>query len=125
MLHPKLPCPHFTKLASQLTHNVHGPHDEKFYKLLSELEDEYEALKQSGYDGEGFHAKGNRLGEYVSHNLPPHLARSRALEAAENRRRIGSMMGGPRRLGGAVLSRNMSPRELAAQVWHAMFSVMT
>lgn len=95
---------------------MHGPHDEKFYKFLSELEDEYEALRQSGYDGEGFHSKGSRLGQYVSHNLPPHIARQRALEAAENRRKISSVMGGARRLGGSVLSRKLSPRELAAQV---------
>ncbi|KAI0095226.1 WLM domain-containing protein [Irpex rosettiformis] len=102
-------------MLHELAHNVHGAHDEKFYQLLSELEDEYEALKQSGYDGEGFHAKGTRLGQFVSHNLPPHLARQRALEAAENRRRIDTLMGRARRLGGPVLTRNMSPSELAAQ----------
>ncbi|KAI0684766.1 WLM domain-containing protein [Cytidiella melzeri] len=102
-------------MLHELTHNVHGPHDDKFYKLLSELEDEHLALKQSGYDGDGFHSKGSRLGQYVSHNLPPYLARQRALEAAESRRRVGGMMGGARRLGGAVLSRTISPRELAAK----------
>lgn len=101
---------------SQLTHNVHGPHDERFYKFLSELEAEYEALKRSGYAGEGFHSMGHRLGEFVSHNLPPHIARARALEAAEKRRRVAHMLGGSRRLGGAVVSRNLSPRELAVQV---------
>ena len=50
----------------KLTHNVHGPHDEKFYKFLTELEDEYEALKRSGYSGEGFYSKGHRLGQSVS-----------------------------------------------------------
>lgn len=100
----------------QLTHNVHGPHDEKFYKYLSELEDEYEALKQSGYAGEGFHTEGRRLGQFVSHNLPPHLARARALEAAEKRRRVTGMLGGSHRLGGAVVSRNLSPQEAAARV---------
>ena len=100
-------------LILQLTHNVHGPHDEKFYKLLSELEDEYEALKRSGYAGEGFHSKGRRIGEDVSHNVPPHIARARALEAAEKRRKLGNMA---RRLGGSVVRRDLSPRELAAQV---------
>lgn len=107
----------------QLTHNVHGPHDEHFYKLLSELEDEYEALKRSGYSGEGFHSKGHRLGEFVSHNLPPHLARARALEAAEKRRRASNVLGGSRKLGGAVVTRQMPPRELAAQVGIISFSL--
>ncbi|EKM61412.1 uncharacterized protein PHACADRAFT_247978 [Phanerochaete carnosa HHB-10118-sp] len=101
-------------MLHELTHNVHGPHDEKFYKLLSELEDEYEALKRSGYAGEGFHTPGRRLGENISHDLPPHIARARALEAAEKRRRIGNMLGGARRLGGAP-RRDLTPRELAAQ----------
>lgn len=83
--------------------------------MLSELEDEYEALKRSGYAGEGFHSKGHRLGENVSHNVPPHIARARALEAAEKRRKIRGMFGGARRLGGSVVRRDLSPRELAAQ----------
>ncbi|KAF7791605.1 hypothetical protein EIP86_002622 [Pleurotus ostreatoroseus] len=103
-------------MLHELTHNVHGPHDDKFYKLLSELEDEYEALKRSGYSGEGFHTKGRRLGENVSHNLPAHIARQRALDAAEKRRRIAGIVGGSRRLGGVVPKRNLSPRELAAAV---------
>ncbi|KAI0347974.1 WLM-domain-containing protein [Trametopsis cervina] len=102
-------------MLHELTHNVHGPHDEKFYKFLSELEDEYDALKQSGYDGDGFHSKGQRLGQFVSHNIPPHIARERALQAAEKRRQVGSMLGGARRLGGAVVSRSLSPREAAVQ----------
>lgn len=108
----------------QLTHNVHGPHDEKFYKFLSELEDEYEALKRSGYAGEGFHSKGHRVGENVSHNVPPHIARARALEAAEKRRRLGGMLGGSRRLGGSVVRRDLSPRELAAQVRYIPLSIL-
>jgi len=100
----------------QLTHNVHGPHDEKFYKFLTGLEDEYEALQRSGYAGEGFHSKGHRVGANVSHDLPPHLARAKALEAAEKRRRIGGMMTGGGRLGGRSAARTgMTPRELAAE----------
>ncbi|TFY83834.1 hypothetical protein EWM64_g169 [Hericium alpestre] len=101
-------------MLHELTHNVHGPHDEKFYKFLSGLEEELEALQRSGYAGEGFHSKGNRLGKNVSHDLPPHLARQRALEAAEKRRKVGGMMAGGGRLGGGALSRSgLSPRELA------------
>ena len=100
---------------SQLTHNVHGPHDDKFYKFLSGLEDEYDALRRSGYAGEGFHSEGKRLGASVSHDLPPHLARQKAAEAAEKRKQIGAVLQGSGRLGGAPRG-NKSPRELAAEV---------
>lgn len=105
------------KDGQQLTHNVHGPHDDKFYRFLASLEDEYAALKRSGYAGEGFFSKGNRLGTNVSHNLPPYLARQKAIEAAETRRRINAVLGAGGRLGGARSNpTNKSPRELAAEV---------
>lgn len=84
--------------------------------MLSELEDEYEALERAGYSGEGFHAKGRRLGENISHNVSAHVARQRALDAAEKRRRIAGVLGGAHRLGGITPKRNLSPRELAAAV---------
>ncbi|KAF9643949.1 WLM-domain-containing protein [Thelephora ganbajun] len=108
-------------MLHELTHNVHGPHDDSFYKYLAGLETEYEDLKRSGYSGEGFHSRGIRLGVDTSHNLPPHLARLKALEAAEKRRRIGAS-GGGRRLGGGNDEqvgaigggrRQLTPRELA------------
>ncbi|KAH7905741.1 WLM domain-containing protein [Hygrophoropsis aurantiaca] len=103
-------------MLHELTHNVHGPHDEKFYKFLAGLEEEYDVLQRSGYAGEGFFSKGQRLGVNVSHDLPPHLARAKALEAAEKRRKTAVMLNGGGRLGGrAGSTRNMSPRELAAQ----------
>lgn len=103
----------------QLTHNVHGRHDAKFYKLLGELEEEYDRLKDSGYSGEGFHSVGRKVGVGVSHNLPPHLARLKAVEAAERRQKVQAVMGGSgRRLGGRPSGtlKELSPRELAAQV---------
>ena len=111
--------------VSQLTHNVHGPHDDKFYKFLSSLEDEYDILKRSGYAGEGFHAPGRRLGVGVSHNVPAHLARQQAIEAAEKRRAVQSVMAGGRRLGGRLPTSGMSPRELAAMVrlYHILLPV--
>ncbi|KAF7307428.1 WLM domain-containing protein [Mycena indigotica] len=104
-------------MLHELTHNVHGPHDEKFYKFLSGLQEEYDALQRSGYAGEGFYSKGNRLGTNISHNLPPHLARSKAIEAAEKRKQTAQVLGGGgRRLGtGRLNVANMSPRELAAR----------
>ena len=101
---------------------MHGPHDDSFYKYLAGLESEYEGLKRSGYSGEGFHSRGTRLGVGSSHNLPPHLARLRALEAAEKRKNRGS--GGGRRLGGGGIGKvgtlggrtQLSPKELALKV---------
>ena len=104
----------------QLTHNAHGPHDDSFYKYLAGLEAEYEDLRRSGYSGEGFHSRGVRLGVGTSHNLPPHSARLKALEAAEKRRAGGS--GGGRRLGGGQAGTfdggriQFTPRELALKV---------
>jgi hypothetical protein len=101
----------------QLTHNVHGPHDTAFYNFLSGLEDEYATLKRNGYAGEGFFTPGQRLGAGHSRDLPPHFARLKALEAAEKRRRVGSMLGSGGRLGGdAPIGRAWTHRELAAQV---------
>ncbi|KAJ6601328.1 WLM domain-containing protein [Mycena vulgaris] len=102
-------------MLHELTHNVHGPHDEKFYKFLSTLQDEYDALQRSGYAGEGFFSKGQRVGAEVSHDLPPHLARAKALESAEKRRKTAIMLGNGGRLGGQIKATNLTPRELAAQ----------
>ncbi|KAG0707589.1 WLM domain-containing protein [Suillus ampliporus] len=103
-------------MLHELTHNVHGPHDEIFYKFLAALEDEYDALLRSGYAGEGFFSPGHRLGAGISHDLPPHLARLKALEAADRRRYANGVLGGGGRLGGRITAlQGMSPRELAAQ----------
>ena len=96
---------------------MHGAHDTAFYKFLSKLEEEYAALKRSGYAGEGFFSPGQRLGGNVSHNIPPHLARLKALEAAERRKRLGMLLGSGGTLGGTgPAGRGLTPRELAAQV---------
>ncbi|KAG6830343.1 hypothetical protein H0H92_001136 [Tricholoma furcatifolium] len=102
-------------MLHELTHNVHGPHDDKFYKFLSGLQDEYDALQRSGYAGEGFFSEGRRLGANVSHDLPPHLARAKALEAAEKRRQTARVLGSGGRLGGRINTKGLTPRELAAQ----------
>lgn len=96
---------------------MRGPHDEQFYKILAGLEDEYEALQRSGYSGEGFFSKGHRIGTNVSHDLPLHLAKSKALEAAEKRRRVAGMLGSGGRVGGSsAVRQGMTPRQLAAEV---------
>ncbi|KAF8167489.1 WLM domain-containing protein [Crassisporium funariophilum] len=104
-------------MLHELTHNVHGPHDDKFYKYLSGLQDEFDALQRSGYAGEGFFSAGKRLGVNVSHDVPPHIARVKALEAAEKRKQLSRVLGGGRRLGGLGqrVNSRLSPREMAAR----------
>lgn len=127
MLHEASNYPSRSSLVScvlliQLTHIVHGPHDDSFYNYLAGLESEYEDLKRSGYSGEGFHSPGTRLGVGTSHNLPPYLARIKALEAAEKRKNGSS--GGGRRLGGGSPGQvgalggrtQLTPRQLASRV---------
>ncbi|KAF8316622.1 WLM-domain-containing protein [Clavulina sp. PMI_390] len=103
-------------MLHELTHNVHGPHDDRFYKYLAGLEREYEDLQRSGYAGEGFFAPGERLGLGTSHNLSMTEAKKRALEAAERRaKRAG---GGANRLGGAGWTTKTlmkTPGQLAAE----------
>lgn len=61
----------------------------------------------------------------VSHDLSPHLARQKALEAAEKRRQTTRVLGGGGRLGGRLVNTTgLSPRELAAQV-SAMIEVQS
>ncbi|KAJ3041560.1 hypothetical protein HDV00_009036 [Rhizophlyctis rosea] len=107
-------------MLHELTHIVHGPHDAKFYKLLDELYSEYESNFAAGYKGEGFEGPGARVGQGVSHDLPPHLARQAAIDAAEKRRKRNDMMtpSGGRRLGGErdskMLEKVLGPGQLAA-----------
>ncbi|KAL4070533.1 hypothetical protein J3A83DRAFT_4358692 [Scleroderma citrinum] len=78
-------------------------------------EDEYGALQRSGYAGEGFFSPGYGLGAGVSHNLPVHLARAKAADAAEKRRQLNAVNRGGK-LGGTVSAlNNLSPRCQAAE----------
>lgn len=82
-------------------------------------------MKRSGYSGEGFFSQGQRLGVAVSHDLPPHLARAKALEAAEKRRKLNNLGSGGRLGGRGVSTKGMSPRELAAQVRIVLNFILT
>ncbi|KAG1815990.1 uncharacterized protein BJ212DRAFT_206703 [Suillus subaureus] len=88
-----------------------------FYKFLAALEDEYDALVHSGYAGEGFPSPGHQLDAGVSHDLPPHLARLKALEVAEKRHRANGVLGGSR-LRGRRITAGIDLCELGAQVLH-------
>ncbi|TFK26690.1 WLM-domain-containing protein [Coprinopsis marcescibilis] len=100
-------------MLHELTHNVHGPHDEKFYKFLGELQKEYDELQQSGYAGEGFYSPGHRLGGSTT-RVPIQAARSKAAEAAEKRNKVAQVLSGSRKLGGSI-ARPLTPREAAAR----------
>lgn len=88
---------------------------------MGELQDEYSTLRRTGYAGEGFYTPGQTLGGNASagnsRNVPPHVARLKALEAAQKRKQVTQVLGGGNRsLGGPSSTRNLSPGELAARV---------
>lgn len=104
-------------MLHELCHNVHGPHDAKFYKLWDELRKECEELMSKGITGnaEGFDLPGRRLGSF-SRQPPLSSLRKTALAAAEKRVLLGSMMpSGPKRLGGdSSIMVALSPVQAAA-----------
>lgn len=113
-------------MLHELTHNVHGPHDERFYSFLNKLEDEYDLLAVGGWQGTGFFAPGDKLGGRGSSGWWGIGGSSRdfdtagkrkALEAVEARRRIEALGSGGR-LGGsrAETQRGKTRQELAAEV---------
>ena len=102
-------------LLHELVHNSHQAHNKDFYDFLDKLQDEYDALRSGGYSGEGFMSDGKKTS--VSHNLPLHLARAKAVEEAEKRSRLAQIMGpaGGRTLGGIKPLKTRLPRELMAE----------
>lgn len=104
-------------MLHELCHNVHGPHDANFYKLWDELRKECEELLSKGITGtgEGFDLPGRRLGGF-SRQLPLSSLRKTALDAAEKRAKLGSMLpSGPKRLGGdSTIMGALSPIQAAA-----------
>ncbi|KAG8695858.1 hypothetical protein FRC09_008883 [Ceratobasidium sp. 395] len=111
-------------MLHELTHNVHGPHDEKFYSFLNKLEDEYHALVTGGWRGTGFFAPGDKLGSRNTGLRGTEGAFSRfdttgkrkAIEAAEARRRVEALGSGGRLGGPRVASQSGKTRqELAAE----------
>ncbi|KAH8918632.1 WLM-domain-containing protein [Atractiella rhizophila] len=104
-------------MLHELTHNVHGPHDQKFYAYLDKLQDEYDALRSSGYSGEGFQSNGKRLGQGVGNDRGVSLdqARKKAAEMAEKRRKLQGIMGTEGRKLGGSRTLGKSPRQMAAE----------
>lgn len=73
-------------MLHELTHNVHGPHNASFYKLLEEVTTECEDLIARGVSGSGAGfdaASAGRLGSHAfipTHNPPAHRLRQVALK---------------------------------------------
>ncbi|SPO07693.1 related to WSS1 Protein involved in sister chromatid separation and segregation [Cephalotrichum gorgonifer] len=70
----------------ELSHIVHGPHDQKFHALWDQLRSELEDLIRKGYTGDVFLGRGHVLGGL---QVPPH----------ERQRRWGEGQGGTARDG--------------------------
>lgn len=108
-------------MLHELTHNVHGPHNAAFYKLLDEIREECEELMARGISGtgDGFDAPscGKLGGRTTVHNPPEHMRRATALRAAEERKAQRALMpsGGRKLGGGSSTARGLSPREAAAR----------
>jgi hypothetical protein len=96
-------------MLHELTHNVHGPHNQHFHALWAKLREEQEALLRKGYTGEGFLSKGNRLG---GRHVPMSEMRRLARASAETRRNLTANSGS--RLGGTGILRSQDPREVIA-----------
>ncbi|KAJ0985032.1 hypothetical protein J5N97_003388 [Dioscorea zingiberensis] len=104
-------------MLHELCHIEVGPHNAEFYKLWDELRKECDELVAKGITGtgQGFDGHGRRLGGYT-HQVSLSSLRQTALDAAEKRRRIGTLLpSGPKRLGGDnnIMS-SLSPIQAAA-----------
>lgn len=50
-------------MLHELSHNKHGPHDDKFYKYMGELRTQLEDLMAQGFTGDSVFGQGNKLGK--------------------------------------------------------------
>ncbi|KAF2836274.1 WLM-domain-containing protein [Patellaria atrata CBS 101060] len=97
-------------LLHELSHIVHGPHDQKFHRLWDELRSEHQSLLLKGYTGEGFLSAGRKLG---GRRIPLDEMRRQARAAAEKRAILHK--GSGQRLGGApVPPRGIDMRQIIA-----------
>ncbi|KAI8975766.1 WLM domain-containing protein [Mycotypha africana] len=116
-------------LLHEITHIVHGPHDEKFYKLLNQLKRETEDLIASGYRGEGFYSTGHRLSS-ARVVAPRYLNNEIIAKAAEKRLQMSRLMlpfggvqlGGIRSINNPILppvraAASAAEKRLQDQIW--------
>lgn len=66
-------------MIHELTHNKHGPHDDKFYTYMGELRRELEDLMAEGFTGDGFFSAGKALGK--SNEKSPFSSTGRTLSS--------------------------------------------
>jgi len=110
-------------MLHELCHNVIGPHNAAFYKLLDEITEEVERDMAngnfgtgSGFDGRSSGRLGGR-GPVPVHNPNPVQLRQKILQAAEGRLKKQKIMSsGPQRLGGSSnFARGLTPSQAAAK----------
>lgn len=94
-------------MLHELSHNVFGPHDDKFHALWNQLREEHEGLVRKGYTGEGFLSEGRKLG---GQQIPRHEARRIARNAAEKRRTLSA--GSGQKLGGTPVRAGADIRDV-------------
>ncbi|OAP63515.1 hypothetical protein AYL99_02742 [Fonsecaea erecta] len=99
-------------MLHELSHIVHGPHDQAFNALWDKLRDEHETLLRKGYTGEGFLGKGTRLG---GRGIPRAELQRQARAAADRRRQISVLsQGSGGKVGGQGILRGQNAREIIA-----------
>ena len=99
-------------LLHELCHNIHGPHNSDFYKLLNQFQNELDEFQSKGIEGTGagFDMPGQAL-DTIRHNPISILeAKNKAANSAEKRLQISKIMGNGK-LGGNKT--NLTPREAA------------
>ena len=92
-------------LIHEISHIVHGNHSAHFYQLMAELTQQYESVKKCGQvlDAAGMPIVGGRKADESRHNAATmREARQAALRAAEQRAKVGAIMGGGGRLGSGL-----------------------
>ncbi|KAE9348786.1 hypothetical protein PF008_g7181 [Phytophthora fragariae] len=109
-------------LLHELTHMVHGPHNQAFYQYLDELKQEMESLMVRGLVGEeGAKFAGAGAGQRLGGNGAGVPIRAAAVLAAKRREQYHSLLGGEtsRRLGSVISSGALDPQALRRMVLEA------
>ncbi|CAN6674565.1 DNA-dependent metalloprotease Wss1p [Trichomonascus vanleenenianus] len=102
-------------LLHELTHNLFGPHDAKFFKYLDELKAEFEELVVSGYTGDGFFSQGQILGRRPGSLLPNTAEDRKRLAAEAAAKRAGLFAGSGQKLGGGPKDTHKSVQDMVRE----------
>ena len=102
-------------LLHELCHNVCGPHNSDFYKLLDELNKELDDFQSKGIEGTGmgFDVDGKKLDTDRHDPVSKFDAKRKAAAAAEKRARVKMLMGKCKYVVGGTNTK-LTPREAAA-----------